>query len=68
MYPADAKDFHFSKTSIPSLRHSLPPIRWVQGLFPGVRAAGDDDNSLSPRNEIKGEWTYTYTAPHALMA
>jgi len=40
VYQAGAKDFHFSKTSIPSLWPSQPLIRWVQGLFPGVKAAG----------------------------
>jgi hypothetical protein len=40
VYQAGAKDFHFSKTSIPSLWPSHPLIRWVQGLFPGVKAAG----------------------------
>ena len=40
VYQAGAKDFHFSKTSIPSLWPSQPPIRWVHGLFLGVKAAG----------------------------
>jgi hypothetical protein len=54
----------------PVLRHTQPPIQWVQGaLSPGVkRPRREGDHSPPPSIEVKKIWIYTSTSPYAFMA
>ena len=54
----------FSKTFRPAVGPTLPPIKWMPGLFLGVQWPGREVN-LSPLSivDIKYEWSHTSTPP-----
>jgi hypothetical protein len=39
--PARAKEFHYSRTSIPALWLTQTPIEWSLAFFPGGKAVGE---------------------------
>jgi hypothetical protein len=64
VYQASAKDFHFSKTSIPSVAQSASYSMGTGFISWGQSGPGCDLHHSPPlRNEIKNEWTYTSTPP-----
>jgi hypothetical protein len=67
--PGRVKNFHFSISSRPALGSIQPPIKWVPGLFPGIKRQGREaDHSPPTTAEIKKMWIYTSTPPYVFMA
>jgi hypothetical protein len=61
--------FHFSISSRPALGSTQPPIKWVPGLFPGVKWQGREaDHSPPTSAEVKKMWIYTSTLLYIFMA
>jgi hypothetical protein len=62
--------FLFSKSSIPALRPTQPPIQWVPGVLSlGVKRPGREaDHSPPTSAEVKKMWLYTSTPSNAFMA
>ena len=53
-----------SKTSRPTMGPTQSPIRWVAGLFPGVKRSGPEECHSPPhRVKVKNEWRYTLSPP-----
>jgi hypothetical protein len=64
------KNFHFSKSSRPSLGSTQPPIQWVPGaISPGLKRQGREADHSSPTSaEVKKMWIYTSIPPYAFTA
>jgi hypothetical protein len=59
----------FSILSRPALGSTRPPIKWVPGLFPGVKRQGREaDHSPPTSAEVKKMWIYTSTPLYVFMA
>jgi hypothetical protein len=54
---SSVKNFHFSISSRPALGSTQPPIKWVPGLFPGVKRQGREaDHSPPTSAEVMKMW------------
>ena len=51
----------FSKSSVPCLGHTQPPVLWVSGSFPEAELVVDRSRLSS--SEVKNEWSYTSALP-----
>jgi hypothetical protein len=58
---AAVKDVLFSKSSVPGLGHTQPPLQWVPGFFSGAECVVDRSRLSSA--EVKNEWSYTSALP-----
>jgi len=56
-----AKVVLFSKSSVPGLGHTQPPVKWVPGSFPGAERVVD--RSRLSNAEVKNEWSYASALP-----
>jgi hypothetical protein len=67
--PGGGEIFLFSTSSGPVLGPTQSPIKWIPGIFPGVKRPRSEADHLPPTSaEVKKTWVYTSTRPYAFMA